>query len=77
MVSMLNPNFQLRLIQHCRPEIAHKAKSLLEKHFTKRESLLKENTSNVEISEEKLKKTVETNNIFEIFNAQPKIDERK
>jgi len=45
MVTMLHPNFQNKLIQHCWPEIAHEAKSLLEQHLTKQEFLLKENTS--------------------------------
>ena len=77
MATMLHPTFRLKLIQHCWPDIANKAKSLLEQHFNKRESLLKDNTSDMGISEKNSRKIVESDNIFEMFNAPPTIDENK
>ncbi|KAA1131029.1 hypothetical protein PGTUg99_027485 [Puccinia graminis f. sp. tritici] len=76
MATILHPSFRLNLFTHCWPESADMAKKLLERHFKKRDELLrKKKEDNNEISQKK-PETVDEDNIFELFNAA-KIEESK
>ena len=76
MATLLHPAFRLRFIAHCWPQKEKEAQSLLEKHFNKREALLKKSQDDIEELEKDTPK-VDNDNIFELFNAPPDSAESK
>ena len=76
MATLLHPAFRLRFFAHCWPEKEQQARSLLEKHFNKREARLKKNQDDIEELEKDTPK-VDNDNIFELFNAPPTSAESK
>jgi len=68
MATLLHPAFRLRFFAHCWPEQEPRARSLLEKHFNKREAQLQKSQDDIQELEKDTPK-VDNDNIFEMFNA--------
>jgi len=68
MATLLHPAFRLRFFSHCWPEQEPRARSLLEKHFNKREAQLQKSQDDIQELEKDTPK-VNNDNIFEMFNT--------
>ena len=75
MATLLHPTFRLKLFTHCWPEKSDDAQKILERHFKKRDDILKKKENDNKLLEKKKATNINPDKIFELFNA-PETNEK-